>query len=757
MTYLTCLRTCLPGIKEDREKRESGYFSLGKTSGSRFQRDKSPPAPFRHSERGHPIFSFRNVEPKDTVPFRNPNLGVASERQTLPLNDDLPVESPPPDPYETSVAVEALVGPRSPSPTPFKIAESLASTGQKGFGSSYGRGNVSSYHQTARFDPSGCGSALQSRASSPSRGNEPFRRSDSSLSLSRRSCDGGVSAGFGQGSRNVSPGTHGQRFQSGTLPRNFKSFANYAQTQSSTISDYRSALRKNEVSRSLSRQGPDSRTSLSSRRDLYPSGQMSSHTSKTTGHDRRSSSPARRTLNSAGSRSPSPQRRTYSSSGLLHKSESILSLSGQSHHGRCGSPIREGYDIESQALLRSSIAGNCLDDQDLESPNLSPTRHNFTSHSVLRKTESSPRSGRQGFGSSSPGGKGYETQRSYQLRKANSIGSLRGQSAERRKSSPPRRSYETPSQSLVHKTKGNSSARIQGNNKTWISREVGDNPNHRTHPKNGKTQSPGRTNHSSRNTSPSRKGDHNPQAFSVLRKVVSEDSGQTFQRKDTPQGSRQEVKQFHRSSSSSRAVSPSRLTPGSGRKAFLNWENPRSPGSVRSALSRHGREERCQSPTADKRPSYRAQSPSPSQHLQMRRHTSSQSSMESSESGQHSLGSSGRNREEYAILADVPKVKIIRQNERSSHVGQVQNHQPPRRQELFKPARSDLCTLAKVLAVLKRCHLSHTDKLFHCFSHSLSRHPSIEWDDLERDWSCGGSGNLSRVNSYTSIQVGRFL
>lgn len=51
----------------------------------------------------------------------------------------------------------------------------------------------------------------------------------------------------------------------------------------------------------------------------------------------------------------------------------------------------------------------------------------------------------------------------------------------------------------------------------------------------------------------------------------------------------------------------------------------------------------------------------------------------------------------------------------------------------------------------------HTNKPLPCFSHSLSRHPSIEWDDtgdLERDWSHGGSGNLSRAHSYTSIQVG---
>lgn len=591
------------------------------------------------------------------------------------FNDELPVEIPPPDPYETSVAVEALVGPRSPSPTPFKIAESLASTGRKGFG----RGNVSSSQHTARFDSSGRGSTLQSRASSPSRRDEPFRRSDSSLSLSRRSCDDGGPKGFAQGSRNLSPGTHG-RFQSGTLPRNFKT--NLVQTRSSTVADYRSALRQNEVS-----QGPNSRTSLPSRKDFYSSGQMSSHTSILTGRDRRSPSPARKTLSSGSNFYPSPQRRTYSSSSL-HKSESILSLNG--HHGRCGSPIREGYDVESQALLRSSIAGNGVDHQDLESPNLSPVRSHSTSHSALRKTESSPHSGRQGFGSASPGGKGYETQRSYQLRKANSIGSLHGQSTERRKSSPSRRGCETPRQSLFHNAKGNSAARIPVSNDTWISREANTISYHRTHQKNGPNHSPSRANCSSRNSSPS--PDRNPKAFSVLRKVASEDSGPPFQRKETHRGSRQEAKQSHRSSSSPRVVSPPRLTSGSGGKTFSSSENPRSPGSIRSTASGRGRQERCQSP-AEKRPSRRGQGPSPSPHLQMRSHTSSQSSMESSESGQHSLGSSGRNREEYAILADVPKVKMIRPNERSSHVGRVQNHQAPRRQELFKPARSDLRTL----------------------------------------------------------------
>ncbi|CAB1449908.1 unnamed protein product [Pleuronectes platessa] len=97
--------------------------------------------------------------------------------------------------------------------------------------------------------------------------------------------------------------------------------------------------------------------------------------------------------------------------------------------------------------------------------------------------------------------------------------------------------------------------------------------------------------------------------------------------------------------------------------------------------------------------------------------------MESSESGPLSAGSTGRNREEYAMLADLPKVKRIHEREETGHIG-IQ--QVSRRQELFKPA-----------------------------SHSLSKHPSREWDDAvdtDRDWHYAGSGHLSRAHSSTSLQ-----
>lgn len=802
----------LPGLKDDREKRESGYFSLGRAAGARLL-DNSPPAPFRHFERGHPIFSSRSVEPKDTIPFRNPNLGVASERQIVKgLNEDLPVEIPPPDPYEIAVEVEAQVGPRSPSPTPFKIAESLASTGRKGFSSSYGRGSpsyVSSHQQSGRFDSSRQGSALQSRSSSPSRGNIPFRRSESAASISRHNFDdGGRTRGMEPGSRNSFQGTRERRVESGTLPRNFKSFASSVKSQPSTTSDFRSALRKTEVSGSLSGRGHDSRSSSPSRRDCNPSGQMSLHkipssSSRGRGCDTRASSPSRRTSTSPrDGHSSSPPRRNYSSSSqsLLHKSESIMSLSGRSHHGRCGSPIREGYDIESQALLRNPTARNGLNDQEHESPTVSPSRRGYdTSQPVHRKTESSTTGGSRGRDSrgSSPGRRGYETPTQYQLRKTDTGGSLHGRVRESRNSSPSRRSYDAPSQSLLRKSEVNSSVRSHGSHSSLPSRKSYDAPDKRSLWKTETSCSLSSKNHNSRNSSPSRKSNSDPPGHSILRNAANGDSSHSFQRKSTCHNSKsdsshspfswRESAHSHRSSSLSRAASPSRQTTNGSRTAFVTLETPRSPSSIRSGVGRHGHEDQSRN---DKRLSHRPRSPSPSPQIQMRRHTSSQSSMESSESGQPLVGSKGRHREEYAMMADVPKVKMIHQREGPGLMGRPQIQQPSRRQELFKPARSASYYTTKnersgagkifkyyisqhcIVKVSVTCMfmvfsgvLPHhqteytwpnTDNLLCCFSHSLSKQPSREWEDTgdtERDWHYGGSGYLSRAHSSTSLQV----
>lgn len=686
----------LPGLKEDRQKRESGYFSLGRATGASFLRDSSPPAPFRHFERGHPIFSKRSVEPKDTVPFRNPNLGVASERQIQKdLNEDLQEEILPPDPHEIAVNVEAQVGPRSPSPTPFKIAESLASTGRKSISSSYGRRSpppqVSSYQHSGRFDSSRQSSALQSRSSSPSRGNLPFRRSESTASLSRQNFDNGArSQGMEMGSRNFQ-NTQGRRVESGTLPRSFKSYASSVKSQPSTISDFRSALRKTEASGTLSGRGLHSRSSSPSRRDFNSSNQMSPHRltgSSSNGHvrDSRNSSPSRRTSSSLrDSPSSSPTReyhkKSYGMSGqsLLRKSESVLSLSGHSHHGRCGSPIREGYDIESQTLLRNQIARNGMNDPEEEVPIISPPRRGHDTGSPGRSSRSS-----------SPGKRGYETPNQYQLRKADSSGSLRGHNRDSPISS--RRSYEAPSQAVLRKSEVNTSVRSRDGYGSLPSRKSYDASSQQaawsSRSTNGK-------NHNSRNSSPCRIGNSDPPGYSILRHATNGESSHPFQKKNTCRESKldsnrstfssRDSTNSHRSSSLSRAALPPRQS-SSGSKPFVTWERPRSSSSTRTGGGRHGHEDQR---LHDKRSSHRTRSPSPSPPVQMRRHTSSQSSLESSESGQPSLGSTGRNREEYAMLADVPKVKMIHQREGPGPAAWTQSQQASRRQELFKPARSD--------------------------------------------------------------------
>ncbi|XP_034058190.1 serine/arginine repetitive matrix protein 2 [Gymnodraco acuticeps] len=840
------------GFKEDGGKRESGYFSLGKATGVSSIRDHSPTSPYRHFERGHPLFSTRSIEPKDTIPFRNPNLGVASERQAPDtFNDDLDVEILPPDPYDISVEVEAQVGPRSPSPTPFKIAESLASTGRKGFNSSYGRGNsssqVSSYQQSGRFESSRPGSALQSRSSSPSRGNLPFKRSESTASLSRHNFDGdGRSQGPEPGYRNTLQGTNGQRVESGTLPRNFKSFAGPVKSQSSTVSDFRSALRRTEGNGSLSGRGRDSLSSPPSRRDSKLSGQMSlrkpemtSSSSQGRGRDSHNSSPSRRSSDAVrDSNKYSPPRKSYSSSSQspLRKTESIMSLSGHSHHGRCGSPIREGYDIESQVLLRNSTAKNGLNEQEYESPVVSPTRQGYgTSPLALRKTDSSPAVGSRGRDSrcSSPGRRGNETPTQNQLKKTDTSSSLRGRSRESRNSSPSRRSYEAPSQSLLRKSEVNSPVKSRDSHTLLPSRKSYDPPDQPSLRKTETSSSLKSKNLISRNSSPTRIGNGDAPGYSILRNATNGDSSHSFQRKNThhdsksdsnpPPRSMRESSHSLRSSSASRAASPSRRTTNASRTTFVTLEEPMSPG--RSRVGRRGLEDRrhedrlhpdrlhpdrlhpdrlhedprnenrrnedCRhedtrnedprnenrrhedrrhedprhkdprhedrrhenrrnesrrnedhlhedirhegrrnedrrpSPI-EKKPFQRVRSLSPSPQIQLRRHTSSQSSVESSESGQMSTGSTGRNKEEYAMLADVPKVKMIHQREGPSHMVRPQTPQPSRRQELFKPA-----------------------------SHSLSKHPSREWEETgetERDWHYGGSGYLSRAHSYTSLQ-----
>ncbi|XP_057673102.1 uncharacterized protein LOC130904393 [Corythoichthys intestinalis] len=699
------------GFKEHTEKRESGYFSLGRATGARATGNNGPQAPFRHLERGHPVFSNKNFEPKDTIPFRNPNLGLASERQVPEvLDEELPVEIPPPDPYDIAVEVEAQVGARSPSPTPFKIAESLATVERKGFLGSYGRGKPSfnSFHQQlGRFDSSRHGSTLQSRSSSPACENIQLRRRDFLSPTRGHAMDRVQSQGTDLRQRGSHEGSQGRRLDSRTLPKNFKSLAGSVKTQSSTVSDFRSALRKAETSGSPTGRRHESRASSPGKTALRTT-VSSLHT-----HDSHKNSPSRRAFeNHFESRGSSPTRRIYSSSGqsVLRKSDSMTSLDGRSHHGRCGSPIREGYDIESQALLRNGLNG-----QDHEYPESSLTTHGHD-------TPSQPKHHMTGFinGSSSQGHserRSYHTTGQYPLRKTASSTSFNGR--ESRNSSPSRRSYEDPSKSEV---KSHSSLPFRRNHSS---------PHQNSLRKSEFSSSFKRNNHNSRNSSPSRNATSDFPGYSVLRNATNGEGGHSFQRKNhysdfkyatdrSPRSWRGSTNSL-RSSSLSRAASPTIQNTKVNRKASGSLQTPRSPAGARSRVGRNGLEDHRYSSPNDKRP-HLVRSHSPTTQLKTQSHTLSQSSMDSSES----VASTGRNKEIYSTMADLPKVKIIHQRDDHGYMERPSNRQRARRQELFKPA-----------------------------SHSLSKHPSREWDDTretDREWYNGGSGYLSRAHSSSSLQ-----
>ncbi|XP_061605908.1 uncharacterized protein LOC133466335 [Phyllopteryx taeniolatus] len=705
------------GFKEDREKRESGYFSLGRVAGARASRNKSPQAPFRHLERGHPVFSSKNIEPKDTIPFRNPNLGLASDRQVPEVLDkDLAVEIPPPDPYDIALEVEARVGARSPSPTPFKIAESLAFVEQKGFISSYGRGNASynsSYQQSGRFDSSLQGSILQSCSSSLAHGNTRPKGIDFPSSIRGNTVDGrGRSQGIDPQLRASMQGSYGRRIDSGSLPRNFKSLGGSVKSQSNTVSNFGSALRKTEVGESYCGRSLESRSSspgkaLHRKTENSSLNRINSHTNFP------SYRPSESRYESRGS---SPTRRPCRPSGqsVLRKSESITSLDGRSHHGRCGSPIREGYDIESQALLR-----NGLNSQDHENPSGPATRDGYgaSSQPKVHKTEFNAVSSSRGLDSYSER-RSYKTGGQYPLRKTVSSASFNG--CESRNSSPSSRGYETPTQSILRK----SEVKSRDSHSSFPSSQSYSAPHQTSFRKSELSSSIKMNNHNSRNSSPSRNATNEPPGYSIHRNATNQRKKNYSDSKSAPDRSPRAWRgSTHtlRSSSLSRAASPTMQNVKVNRRASVTLQTSRSPDGSRSRVGRQVLEDRYTCPN-DRRPHNARRSPSPTPQMKMQRHTLSQSSMDSSES----VASAGRHKEVYATVADLPKVKMIHQRDGRSHMERPQNPQRSHKQELFKPA-----------------------------SHSLSKHPSREWEDTgetDRELSYGGSGYLSRAHSPSSLQ-----
>ncbi|RXN19203.1 serine arginine repetitive matrix 2-like protein [Labeo rohita] len=691
------------GSVKERRERESGYFSLGRAAGSRAFRDQSPPAPYRHSERGHPLPSNKSPEPKATIPFRNPDLGVPSERRTSEFqNAEQLEENYPPDPVDLSLEVEALAGPRALSPTPFKQAESFGGSGRRG-----GRNaHTSPLRQSGTLNSPQRGSGL-SRSSSPSRSTSPFRRAESSSSLNTVGFrSSGVS--HGQDRAPVSPAWNSY---SGIL-RSFASTAGTVSSINKSLShmDLRGTLRKPETNSSFVGSAENRGSSSPSRRSYEGPAVRKTETKSPSyerGHDRQS---AFSSVGRYDSRSSSPSRRSYDSPAVRKTETKSPSYErGHDRQGFSSSSLKSRYDSRSQSPKgRPETNGSSTQIQEGRR-SASPVRKGYGTPS-----QSDRRSISNGWShdrkSPSPSRKSYEMQSQATMKKTEAKSSLHSYNRDSRLSSPSRGHHQNPGLSSLRKSETSQSSSNRG-------------PKSRSTSPTAHSQSPPRKSDLQMSTLRREITEHVP-----LRNTMSDRTGSSsYVRNATSNQSQHDSSGRWRGSthslhsqSVSRNSSPSRHSSekkpiGSFTKsASVAWETPRD-GGKRSSVRQN--QEAQNSTSNSRRAQSRHRSPSPP----VQRHTSSQSSMDS-ESSHLSAGSSGLNREEYAMMADLPKVKTVFQREGPSHLRRMESTQK-RELSRYKPA-----------------------------SHSQSKAPHSEWDELEDD---RDSGTLSRAHSSSSLHTQR--
>ncbi|XP_064171163.1 TRIO and F-actin-binding protein-like isoform X2 [Anguilla rostrata] len=512
------------GSKEERE-RESGYFSLGRASGIRTPREKSPSPPFRHAEAGRPLPSTRSPEPKATIPFRNPDLGVPSQRRSTDVQspDPPPISSSPPLHSESNYRQ----GQRCLSPTPFKVAESLGSSNRRSVDNSYSKGHTTS-HSLSQHQQTGRSSSMQrggtslSQSTSPSRSTSPFRRTESSGSSHRQNFD---SAPFSQRSsrrsRSPSQNSYGRDVDSGGLHRNLKSAVSTvaSRVQSSSFEHLKNSLNLTDTKNLSIRHkrsaspvrdgygGPNQTLLCKTETDTFSNGvsrDSCSFSPSRRGYDSPSQSLLRKTETNASSnnrvhdsRSSSPSRRGHDppSLSLQRKTETNAYSNNRVHDSRSSSPSRRGHDPPSLSLLRKTETNASSNYRGLDSRSSSPSRRSYDppNQSLLRKTETSASSNNRFHDSrsSSPSRRGHDPPSQSLLRKVETNTCSNYHSRDSRSSSPSRRGYDPPNQSLLHKTETNASS----NNRV----------------------------HDSRSSSPSRRG-HDPLSQSLLRKVETNTS-----------------------------------------------------------------------------------------------------------------------------------------------------------------------------------------------------------------------------------------
>ncbi|KAL4647871.1 TRIO and F-actin-binding protein-like isoform X1 [Arapaima gigas] len=159
---------------------QSGIHSLKRAGSSHSVHGDSPPLPFRHSEVGRPLPSTRIPEPKASIPFRNPDLGIPSKMRAPDV--DMLARSPSPPKYSQHSNFRRR-SPRSLSPrhtfipTPFKQAE-LNATQRQTRDSSLSKPSVPDLSSSGIFRSASQASILSS-LSSPSQSPSLFKQNES--------------------------------------------------------------------------------------------------------------------------------------------------------------------------------------------------------------------------------------------------------------------------------------------------------------------------------------------------------------------------------------------------------------------------------------------------------------------------------------------------------------------------------------------------------------------------------------------------
>ncbi|XP_026076548.1 serine/arginine repetitive matrix protein 2-like [Carassius auratus] len=392
-------------MKEQREQ-DSGYFSLGRSAVRRAFPDQSPSAPYRHLERGHPLPSNKSPEPKATIPFRNPDLGVPSERRTSEFQNaaQLAKNNPPqypPEELDLSLEDKALAGPRALSYTPINQDESFWASSRKD-----GRNaHTSPLWQSGTLNSSQRGSGL-SRSSSPSRSTSVFRRGESdqdqaSVSLAHNRYSGNLRS-FASTVGSISSINKSQSYMDlrGTLqePETNSSFIGSTENHGSSSPSRRSydspAVRKTEAKSPSYEHGHD-------REGLSSSSLKSRYDSRSQSHVGRLETNVSSNQTQESRRSASPVRKGY---GAPNQSDRQSISNGWSYDRKSPSPSRRSYEMQSQATVKKPEARSSLHSYSRDSRHSSPNRgpHQNPGPSSLHKSKTSPSSYNRGPESCSP-------------------------------------------------------------------------------------------------------------------------------------------------------------------------------------------------------------------------------------------------------------------------------------------------------------------------------------------------------------------